>query len=570
MMYNLIQSLKTNKQKITYLVLAGMLTVSVVVMVGASHVAEAATPSVTHTVTAYKKDGTAVTDSPAGAKAYRKAIVVTDTANASGTTWKYKWIDSDDSCDYGSGFNTKAGKSFTLSLNSESFNDRKLCTEATKGDDGTNTAETTITGIDKRKPNPPSNLDLASEDDTPETKNDDNITKKKEDITITGCAEDSAKVTVYVGGTKQGAAANANGDTCTNGNDAAGKGWTKDITLTQGTHKITAEATDAAGNISSSSSTISTGRLSIQVDTTLPTVSYGTPVVTGSTYKSSENIYYLNEGDTVQVSMTFADGNSGSGVDGMAQPIVQFMDGTGELGSAITAPGTKKTRTATYTVATGVTVTIAEGLGYKITNHGSLQDVAGNALAEQSVIAINDYEIDTTAPTITISPAISVSSGSTEWAVADETITVTVTFSEEVRESDTAIKYKIGSGQEKTFTYGSGQAESGKCRIDSSVTTGTGYECTYTVPSAGVNGLFKAKVASYKDYAGNSGTATAYNTTGIVVDTSIAAPSVITLKNNTKARDNQTSPTFIVTVAEKGGSVILYSDSECSRFRSNQ
>ena len=284
----------------------------------------------------------------------------------------------------------------------------------------------------------------------------------------------------------------------------------------------------------------------------------------------SGGVTYLNEGDTIEVTMTFSDGQSG--VKSMVQPIVQFYQGVGNtLGNPITATGSTTNsptkRTVKYTVASDNVA--LDALKYKITNTGitsaDLKDLAGNSLASQDEQSINDVVIDTGAPTITTSLTVTnASTNNAAWAIADDDLEIAVTFSEVIDEGETDIKYKIGSGREQTFTYTTGQLTSGRCQKDTSVTTATKvvYKCQYTVRS-GDKGLFQAKVASFEDLAGNAGTAGAY-TGDITIDTAIAAPSKIALKNTVKPRDNDLAPIFVVTVAETGGTVTLYSDSSCS------
>ena len=253
----------------------------------------------------------------------------------------------------------------------------------------------------------------------------------------------------------------------------------------------------------------------------------------------------------------------------MVQPVVQFYQANNEtLGSAVTATGSNTKRTVKYTVDSG-TVAL-DTLGYKITNTGTattdLMDLAGNSLASQGKRSINDVVIDTTVPAITSDLNITNdSTSSTEWAVESDVLEVAVTFDAAIDEDETDIKYKIGSGREQTFTYTTGQLTSGRCQKDTSVSTGVAYKCQYTVRS-GDKGLFQAKVASFKDLAGNAGIAGTYDTTGITIDTAIAAPTKITLKNTIKPRDNDLAPIFVVTVTDDntGGTVTLYSDSSCS------
>jgi large repetitive protein len=111
--------------------------------------------------------------------------------------------------------------------------------------------------VDTTKPATPPRADLVAASDTG-TSSTDNITKETLPR-FTGQAEAGSKVSVYDGGQLIGEV-NASSSTGT---------WNIQLTtpLSQGTHSITARATDAAGNVSAASSS-----LSITIDTTNPTI----------------------------------------------------------------------------------------------------------------------------------------------------------------------------------------------------------------------------------------------------------------------------------------------------------
>ena len=148
--------------------------------------------------------------------------------------------------------------------------------------------------------------------------------------------------------------------------------------------------------------------------------------------------------------------------------------------------------------------------------------------------------IDDTAPTVARSFATS--NSNTAQAKQGDTITVTLDFSEEIDESNTTIKYKVGSGTESTFSYTTGTVTAGKCKETTDSTDI--YTCKYTVAS-GDTGRFKTKVSAFKDVAGNSGTAQSYNSTGITVDT--ATPSKPTALNLASSDDTGSSNTDNIT-----------------------
>jgi len=107
--------------------------------------------------------------------------------------------------------------------------------------------------VDTTAPATVTALDLAAADDTG-VSSEDNITNKTSGLTITGTTDAGAVVELFNGTASLGKA--------TAGTD--GK-FTLDIALPEGTHNITATATDIAGNVSEASSA-----LPIIVDTTAP------------------------------------------------------------------------------------------------------------------------------------------------------------------------------------------------------------------------------------------------------------------------------------------------------------
>jgi len=104
-------------------------------------------------------------------------------------------------------------------------------------------------------PSAPTNLDLLSADDSG-VFNTDNFTKNFSNLTITGLAEANAMVRIY----------DTNGTALLGSGTAIGGAFSIDVTLTEGSHNITARATDSANLISVSSST-----LTLNVDITPPT-----------------------------------------------------------------------------------------------------------------------------------------------------------------------------------------------------------------------------------------------------------------------------------------------------------
>ena len=164
-----------------------------------------------------------------------------------------------------------------------------------------------------------------------------------------------------------------------------------------------------------------------------------------------------------------------------------------------------------------------------------MDDTAGNTST-----VTQSFVYDVTVPTVA-SPVFATSNSNALYAKQGDTVTITLDFSEEVDESSTAIKYQVGSGTERTFAYTTGAVSSGRCK--ETVESTDIYTCKY-VAASGDAGIFKTKVSTLKDMAGNSGTAQSYNAAGITVDT--AAPTATLSGQPTGIND---TATLSVTVA---------------------
>ncbi|MSQ06746.1 MAG: hypothetical protein EXR46_06080 [Dehalococcoidia bacterium] len=145
--------------------------------------------------------------------------------------------------------------------------------------------------VDPTPPKPPSTPDLANEDDTGVSEID-NLTQNTSGLTLSGTAEAESTVELFDGAASLGTT------------PAAGTGnWSKDLTLSAGMHSITAKATDAEGNISSAS-----GTLSVVVDGTPPDTSItsrvdgnGAAVASGGSTVSGSIAFTFDGTDNVEV-----------------------------------------------------------------------------------------------------------------------------------------------------------------------------------------------------------------------------------------------------------------------------
>ena len=133
--------------------------------------------------------------------------------------------------------------------------------------------------------------------------------------------------------------------------------------LSSGLHSITAIQTDAAGNVSATSSA-----LSITIDTTAPTVS-------GVNSSTSDDSY--NEGDTVSIQVTFTESVNVTGT-----PQLTLETGTTDRAVDYASGSGSDTLTFTYTVQAGDT---SSDLDYNGTtalalNGGTINDILGSLL----------------------------------------------------------------------------------------------------------------------------------------------------------------------------------------------
>ena len=195
--------------------------------------------------------------------------------------------------------------------------------------------------FDTLAPNAPSAPVMTAASDTG-TSSSDNITRNTTP-TFTGTAEAGATVTLY----------DSNGTTVLGSAVATGGNWSITATaLSEGTHTVTARATDSAGNVGARS----TG-LAVTIDTAAPTLAI------------TSNVASLKSGETATITFTFSeDPGSTFTWDGSSGDIVV----SGGTLSAISGSGL--TRTATFTP----TANVGGGSASITVAAGSYTDVAGN------------------------------------------------------------------------------------------------------------------------------------------------------------------------------------------------
>jgi hypothetical protein len=351
---------------------------------------------------------------------------------------------------------------------------------------------------DEIAPAAPRSLDLAAADDNG-VSNSDNITTQTSNLTISGASEIGASVELFDGATSLGKTKA----------DASGV-FTLDVSLADGTHSITAKATDSAGNVSAESTA-----LSITVDTTTPTAPTALALAAADDTGAS-----ATDGITRQTTALTITGTA------EANSTVELFDGTTSLGTA--------TASATGTFTKDVALA---GGSHAIT--AKTTDAAGHTSDASAVLTI---VVDATVP---VAPT------GLDLAAADDTGSSS-TDNITSKTSDLTI---------------SGTAEAGTTveLFEGSTSLGTA--------TADANGVFSRDIslsagahsitARSTDVAGN--TSALSTALVIAVDTSVATPAgpdlASTDDSGASATDNVTSRTTGLTVsgtAEANGTVELF------------
>jgi hypothetical protein len=316
--------------------------------------------------------------------------------------------------------------------------------------------------------------------------------------TFVGTAEAGATVKLYDGATQVGSGTA----------DGSGNWSLTSSVLADGTHSVTAVATDAAGN----GSPASTAQV-VTIDTVAPTLAI------------TSDVAALKAGESATITFTFSED------PGASFTLGDVSVGGGTLGAL---SGTGTTRTAVFTP----TADSNAGTAGITVGAGSYADAAGNNGAAGSTPSLH---YDTLAPTLAITSDVAA-------LKIGETSTITFTFSEDP-----------GS----TFTSGDVAVTGGTL----SALAGTGLTRTAVfTPDASTNGGtagITVAADSYADAAGNNGGAGA--SPSLTFDTlAPAAPSTPALTGasdtGVSASDALTkvaTPTFVGT-AEAGATVKLY------------
>ena len=429
--------------------------------------------------------GTSSTDNITG----NTTPTFTGTAEAGSTV---KLYDTDGTTELGTA--TATGGNWSITASTLAAGSHTLTAKATDTAGNTSAASSSLSvTIDTTVPSAPATPNLADASDSGSS-NTDNITNVTTP-TITGTAEANATVKLYdTDGTTELGTATA---------DGSGNWSITASTLSAGSHTLIAKATDAAGNTSAASSS-----LSITIDTAAPSAPTTPDLIAGtdSGSSSTDNI-------TSNATPTFtgtAEANS----------TVALYDGASSVGTA-TADGSGNWSITASTLSSG-----SHTLTAKAT------DAAGNTSAASSSLSVT---IDTTAPAVT-----SVSVPANGSYKAGTNLDFTVNFDEAVTVSGPPrIALTVGS----TTVYADYLSGSGSTALVFRHTVAAGSNDTdgIAVGALGLNG------GSLLDAAGNSATLTLNSvgsTASVLVDT--AAPTT-TIAGATFSNDTGSSSTDLIT-----------------------
>ena len=277
--------------------------------------------------------------------------------------------------------------------------------------------------------------------------------------------------------------------------------------------------TDQAGNqlATTTPQTIS----NVVIDTTTPTVGTIDVTFTGQTVTNS--VTYLNEGDTVTITVPVTEANQ---LQSSPELVVQF----GSSPQRTLTP--TSTTPTTYTYEYTVSATDSGSLTY---NLGAVTDRAGNTVNPSAVTPTGTDTIiaDTTAPTIgniTITFTGETVSNNVTYLNEGDTVTITVPVTEaDQLQSSPELVVQFGSSPQRTLTPTS--------------TTPTTYTYEYTV-SATDSGSLTYNLSAVTDRAGNT-----VNPSATIENTIIAVTSsfTATIGTPTYSKSETNGTTYLTT-----------------------
>lgn len=260
-----------------------------------------------------------------------------------------------------------------------------------------------------------SGSDLVTNDNTP---------------TFTGSAESGSTVKIYDGATQLGSVT------------ATGGVWSyTSTTLGDGSHNISATATDLAGNVSPSSSAIA-----VTVDTTAPVVNSVSVPANATYYTGNALDFTVNFSEAVYVDST-----------GGTPRIALLIGSTTRYASYVSGSGTGALLFR-YSVVNGDSDSNGVTIGALSSNGGTLSDLAGN-LGDNTLNSVGSTAavlVDGSQPGVT-----NISSTTADGAYrAGDTITITVDFSGTVNvdTSGGTPSMALNSGGTAIYSGGSGSS----------------------------------------------------------------------------------------------------------------
>ncbi len=334
------------------------------------------------------------------------------------------------------------------------------------------TAGSTYT-LDHTAPGAPTKPDMTIGTDTG-TSNADNITSNTTP-TFTGTAESGSTVTLY----------DTDGITLLGTATATGGNWSiTSSALSEGSHTITAKATDAAGNVSTASSA-----MTATIDTTGPVVA-SVSVPSNASYKAGDTLSFtVNTSEAVTV-------DTAGGTPRMAMTI----GGTTVYATYASGSGSSAL-VFTYTVQPGDTDTDGITVGTLQSSGGTLKDTAGNSMnvTLNSVGSTSSVLVDTTAPVVN---SVSVPADGTYYA--NQNLDFTVNFSEAVTVDTSVGTPRIALAVGFTTVYADYLSGSGTNALVFRYAVGSGLVDNNGITVGGLN----ANGGTIRDAASNDATLT--------------------------------------------------------------
>ena len=311
--------------------------------------------------------------------------------------------------------------------------------------------------------------------------------------------------------------------------------WNVSSTLSDGNYQVTVTGADKAGNAYSG-----TNSITFTLDTTAPTIQ--------SIYSSANGSY--NQGDTVTLYLVADDTLTVDTSSGT--PTISF-DSSGTA-SYTTGSGTSSL-TFTYTVGAGENSSDLNATAVSL-NSGTIRDSIGNNLdltltssgTTGALNANNDIVIDTTSPTLVITPPAGLK------VTNSSVVTVTLTYSEPV----TGLTTNVAS-------YGTGTASVSSLKLISFTRSTTAVVEIYPSGEGTVKLVHSPGAPNVTDIAGNTIASTvSCSFTYDITPPSTPVSPTLSIASDSGPRDYITgivTPTFEGT-AEASSTIYLYDSSD--------